>query len=481
MDSVVRFLTAILLPALLGILLGPSVSRSQEAMIESDAPFGAIREAGFAAVAGSDCNHCGNSACSSNDCESNCEHQLSWLHDVKVGYDKGFVIASKRERDLRTSNYPFKLKFNGWGQLRHTNSNLDGSNPDLNQMQLKRGRLAFSGSAFNSNFSYFIQLDGRSSSGDDIRLLDYFLSYDIGNDQFGLDKGVLGFRTGKYKMPFTMSRWLSGQVFEFTDRSVASMFFDVNRSFGVGLYGATDRVCFPIQWETAIFNGLVTGGAETGSSGTLDDNFAYSARVSGFPIGDWGNGSLADFDGHECLAMRLGCGYASSKIDRSGTTEFNTLRVVDSGNTLSSLLALLPDQVNSYFVSIYSVDTSFKYRGWSNTLEYYFRSTARFKGADVPDLFDHGFWLQLGYFVVPSKLQLLTRWSRVVGNSGTLGVNDQSSDELAAAVAWYFRENQAKLVVDVTHLDGAPVNASSLDITPGDRGWLFRSQIQFSF
>jgi hypothetical protein len=64
---------------------------------------------------------------------------------------------------------------------------------------------------------------------------------------------------------------------------MASTYFDVNRSLAWGLYGKTKRFRFPIVWETAIFNGLVTGGAETGSSGSLEDNFAYSARI----FADW--------------------------------------------------------------------------------------------------------------------------------------------------------------------------------------------------
>ncbi len=200
-----------------------------------------------------------------------------------------------------------------------------------------------------------------------MRLLDYYLSFDVGHHSWGLDPGTFGFRTGKYKMPFTLARWMSGREFEFTDRSMASTYFDVNRSFAWGLYGQTDRFRFPIVWESAIFNGLVTGGAETGSSGTLDDNFAYSARIYGYPIGDWGIGELADFEGHNSLAMRVGFGFASSEIDRSGSTEFDSLRVVDSGSTLASIL---PASVGNYSVSLYSVDTSFKFRGWSTTLEY---------------------------------------------------------------------------------------------------------------
>ena len=272
---------------------------------------------------------------------------------VRVGYDGGFVIASSRQLTLDAGETPFLMRINGWGQLRHTNLSSQGPNENVNQFQLKRARLVFSGHAFTPDFAYFSQLDGRSSSGDNMRLLDYYLSFDFGHKSWGLDPGTIGFRTGKYKMPFTMARWLSGREFEFADRSMASTFFDVNRSFAWGLYGEAKRFLFPLVWETAIFNGLVTGGAETGSSGTLDDNFAYSARVFGIPLGDWGVGELADFEGHDRLAMRVGFGFASTEIDRSGSTEFESLRVVDSGKRLASIL---PAGVGSYSVSLYSVD-----------------------------------------------------------------------------------------------------------------------------
>jgi hypothetical protein len=401
-----------------------------------------------------------------------------WFDDVRVGYDHGFVIASQREVDLEAAHFPFRLQINGWGQIRHVILASDGPNPDLNQFQLKRARLIFAGSAFTSDFSYSIQLDGRSSSGDDMRLLDYLLTYDLGHHLWGFERGAIGFKTGKYKMPFSLARELSGREFEFTDRSMASMYFDVNRSLAWGLYGRTGGGRMPLHWETAIFNGLVTGGAETGSSGSLDNNFAYSARIFAFPIGAWGDADLADLSYHVHPAMRCGSAFAFTTLDKNGTTEFGQIRVVDSGATLASIL---PRRVDAYRVALYAVDAGWKFRGLSVTTEYYLRYVDDFRGAAIPGLFDHGLWLQLGYFIIPAKLELLARWSRVAGNSGTLGITDQSSDEVAGGLVWYFNGQHAKITADVTHLDGAPINSSSLDIAPGDIGWLFRSQIQFSF
>lgn len=402
-----------------------------------------------------------------------------WMDKVKNGYDGGFLIASQEELDLEADEIPFQLRFNGWGQLRNTVFDSEDTNPDQNQFQLKRARLVFSGHAYTSDFKYFFQLDGRSSSGDDIRLLDYCLSYDLGHHDFGLERGKFGFRTGKWKMPFTMARYLSGRELEFSDRSIASMFFDVNRSFGWGLYGQSNRVLRRLHWEVAVFNGLVTGGAETGSAGTLDNNFAYSGRVYWHPMGDWGKGELADFQYHDHLATRVGAGFANSTIERSGTTEFSRIRVVDSG---IPLVNILPATVDEYTVNIYALDASMKYRGWSCTFEYYFRLIDEFRGGPaIPNQFDHGHWLQIGKFVVPGKLQLLSRWSRVAGESGTLGTGTQSSDEVSGGLAWYFHDQQAKLTVDATYLDGAPINSSALNVTPGDIGWLVRTQIQFAF
>lgn len=252
----------------------------------------------------------------------------------------------------------------------------------------------------------------------------------------------------------------------------------MNRSLGAGFYGEQNGGIMPWDWEFAVFNGLITGGAETGSSGDLDTNFAYSGRLFFYPTGDWGRGQLADFDWHDTVATRIGMGFANSTIDRDGSTEFSSMRVVDSGQPLS---LLLPAAVNQYNVGLYAVDVSAKWRGWSTTFEYYLRNINEFDDDDVPSLFDHGFWLQVGKFVVPEKLQLISRWSRVVGNSGTLGVEDQSADEVAGGIVWYCREQHAKVTFDFTHLNGAPINSSSLDIAPGDAGWLFRTQVQFAF
>lgn len=247
-----RFLAAITIHIALGLFVQQSGAQSSNAQSSNataiDPSLGLIEAKPVSCRCESDPCRCGVDASVPFAMD---QIDFSWLDRVKVGYDRGFVIASQSDLDLNTARYPYRLKINSWGQLRHTITNLSSADRDLNQLQLKRGRLVFSGSAFNPNFSYFVQLDARSTSGDDVRLLDYYLDYNIGNDQFGFKPGTLAFRTGKYKVPFTLSRWLSGRNFEFADRSVASLFFDVNRSFAWGLHGKSDRFEMPIVWDLA--------------------------------------------------------------------------------------------------------------------------------------------------------------------------------------------------------------------------------------
>ncbi len=403
---------------------------------------------------------------------------LGGMSQVKIGYDAGFVLASEKQLDLKEEETPFLIRVNGWAQFRHLAFESEGANPDQNQFQLTRARLVFSGNVFTPDLDYFVQLDGRSSNGDDARFLDYFMTYDFGHHSLGYEKRILGVKAGKYKIPFSLARYISGRQLEFSDRSMASIYFDANRSLACGLYGTLHGLVIPWQWETAILNGLDTGTVETGSSGGLDDNFAYAARLMAFPLGDWGTSELADFEWHDELATRIGAAWADSIINRSGLNEFDSIRVVDTGQELSSILPLGVDQ---YTVNLFSINHSCKWRGWSQTLEYYFRYINDFEGAAIPNLFDHGFWFQLGKFVLPEKLELLARWSRVEGNSGTLGVANESSEEIAGGFAWYFHKQNAKLTSDVTYLNGAPINSATLGISPGDIGWLFRTQFQFAF
>jgi hypothetical protein len=393
-----------------------------------------------------------------------------------VDYDNGLQFANHATDCASSVAFPFRLRLNSWIQVRHTLFDSDGPNEDQNTFSIERLRFEVGGHVASPDFQYFFQFDGNSNKSTEAFFLDYYGSYDLGRALLGCQANKFGVRVGKWKVPFSRSRQETARLLQFTDRSTANVFFDIDRSIGVGIYGQLDSFAAPIKFETAVFDGFRTGELSTIREVDLDRNFGWSLRTSTNLFSDIRVGE-ADLSWHRRVALQLGSGLAYTRVDDEGPSEFTRQRVVDSGATLASLL---PAGVSAYDVWFYTVDSHWKYHGCSLIAEYYWRHMARFDGGSVPNLFDHGFNLQTGYFVCPKKLELIFRWSRIVGDSGTLGMLDQSSDEVAGGVAWYMNGQNAKLVFDATHLNGAPVD-DAIDLLAGDAGWVFRTQLQFGF
>lgn len=398
---------------------------------------------------------------------------------LQYGYADGFFLTSPDGVKSGAKDTPFSMKVNVRTQLRLTNFNSAGPTRDENNFEFERAFLILTGNVFTPDLAYHIKIDADSDETEGLDLLDGYATYDVGHSLREWSPGTFGIKAGKWKMPFHRARQENGFNLQFSDRSMASEFFDINRSIGVGIFGRMEFLPWAVNWEAAVFNGFQTQRFVPGRAGELDRNLATAARVYSDVVGDYGKDGEPDLSFHDASAVRVGAAFAHSRLNKvDGLREFSVLRVVDTGATLASIL---PAAVSEYDAILYSVDANFKYRGLSLLSEYYFRSITGFSGATVPDLFDQGFLLQGGYFLLPEKLELLARWSRVVGNSGTLGGLDQSADEVAGGLGWYIRGHNLKLVFDATHLNGAPVNSTAANIRPRDAGWLFRTQFQIVF
>jgi len=397
-----------------------------------------------------------------------------------VGYDNGFVVANHGADRVSADDFPFLMRVNSWCPFRHTLFQSEVASPDQNSFSFERLRLVFAGHAFSPDLQYFFQFDGNSDSSTNSIFLDYFVTYDLGREVLGCEANRLGIKAGKWKVPFSRSREESGRRLQFADRATANLLFDLNRSIGAGLYGQIEPFSTPIHFETAVFNGFRTGSQSTNRANSeIDDNLGWSLRSFLDPIGEFGSDGEPDLSWHTAPALRIGGGLAYTRVDAAGTSEFSRQRVVDSGATLASLVQ--PLGVTAYDVWLYTLDAHFKYHGLSIIGEYYWRNMGRFDGGSVPALSDDGFVLQTGYFVCPHTLEVLFRWSRTAGDSGTLGLMDQSTDEVGAGLVWYIRGHNVKLTLDLTHVNGTPVSSPRLDLLPGDIGWMFRTQFQLAF
>lgn len=391
--------------------------------------------------------------------------------DTAIGYDGGFVIAGSQNK-LDMGDAKYRMRIGSWGQFRHNFFQSHGPTPDQNDFDIERIRLAFSGYAFNTDFEYFFQFDGDSDFSENVDMLDYYVTYDIGRDLFCKPEKQFRVRFGKWKMGFNRSREESGARMQFSDRAMASVLYDFDRSLGIGLLGTRG----PVEWQAAVSNGIDTGGFRPGRAGQLDNFVAIATRVNILLMGDWGKDGHADLEWRTKPAVRIGGGYTYGKRGIEGLREFDFPRVVDSGKQVDEILPVGLEVYNHY---MYAADFNVKYRGLSVVGEYYWRRLQDF----IPDalLMDQGFWLETGYFIRPKVFQILGRWSRVNGNSGTMGGRDQSADEVAGGAVFYINGHNLKLTADVTRINGSPVSDSALSLRPGDDGWLYRTQLQWKF
>ncbi len=280
---------------------------------------------------------------------------------LQYGYSDGFFVTSPEGVKIGTKDAPFSMKVNVRMQLRHSYFSSEGPTRDENNLEFERAFLILTGSVFTPDIAYHIKIDGDSDEMEGLDLFDAYATYDVGHALLECSPGTFGVKAGKWKVPFHRARQESGFNLQFVDRAMASEFFDLNRSIGVGLFGRTEILPRPVNWEAAILNGFFTQRFLPGRAGELDRNFATAARVSSDLLGEYGKDGEPDLSFHECPAVRVGAAFAYTRLNKlDGLREFSVPRVVDTGAPLASILPATTTEFDEF---LYAVDANFKYQG----------------------------------------------------------------------------------------------------------------------
>lgn len=391
-----------------------------------------------------------------------------------VGYQDG-IFAEVNDEEGRS----FSLKLNGRIQFRYAGFSRDATSYSDNagvtipvrnrsRFDIERARLIFSGHMLDEKWKYFIQLDGDTDRGSRVVFFDYWWAYQFGDP--------LEIRVGKAKVPGTRQWLLSAFDTRMVDRPLATEFFRPDRTQGIWAVGKLGECT---HYQAMIGNGYRTANL---SPQEVNDKFAAATSFYWDPLGDYGS-QLIDFENHDQIVMRLGSSlvYAS----QSGFGNMNTpilesqFARLSDGTVLTSTGALAPGvTVDAYDIFLLTFDFAAKYRGWSFDAEYYLRWIDGLRAdAALPinDLFQHGFFVEGGFFLVPQTLDFNMRYSQVSGDFGT-------STEYAAGFNYFpCQTTNVKMSFDVTWLDGAPTSSTGADIIVGDDGTLFRAQFQALF
>lgn len=407
------------------------------------------------------------------DCDSSSSAKDYFGLNYYTDFDKGFVL---RPFDQKT--YPFELKVNGWTQLRYhgfardTTSWTDNAGvtrPVQNRsaFDVERARLVFSGYAVDPRLTYFVQMDGDTDGGHAVDFFDYFWSWEF-SDSFSL-------QMGKRKVPGSRQWLISARRTRLVDRPMADDFFRPDRTvgiFGVGTIGETGH------YEVMVGNAYFSANRPNAAT---DNQFTYAVTNYFDPWGDFG-GQLVDYRYTETPLIRLGHSFVYSPqqgiLDGVPLDEADFVRLSD-GTRLTQTGALAPGvTVTSFDIFLYELDAAWKWRGWSVDAEVFLRWIQQIESTGpVPNsqLFQHGFYVEGGKFLIPEVLDVNARYSQVAGEFGT-------ATEYAAGLNWYpLHKATMKVTFDVTQLNGSPLQKTASDILVGDRGTLFRLQFQAEF
>ena len=198
------------------------------------------------------------------------------------------------------------------------------------------------------------------------------------------------------------------------------------------------------------------------------------------PFGLWEN----DLDQSDSPLIRLGMGavyapHEGETMPNAAPNELNrsSFRLSD-GTLLTETGALAPGVTLQRFdATLLSFDAAVKHEGASLAFEYYLRwfTTLRADGAvPLSELFQHGYHVNAGYFIVPRELEIVFRQSSLFGEFG-------SAHEYAAGVNWFWNGYDAVFQFDVTNLVQNPAQNGGPDLRAGDDGVLFRAQVQLAF
>jgi hypothetical protein len=534
---------------------------------------------------------------------------------VQTGFEagRGFFIRSPPNPPYvkwpdQASRIPFELRIRGRVQTDYyfykvtdnynhlTGQRYEPEVGDFSQLEIKRLRLFWEGTAFTPDLFYQFQLDGNTRGlaawqgnrdvqavgtppaanygapgigtadttiggttldAAGVRLFTAFVGYDI--HLGGSGKGcrpdcpegsynyspTLTFIVGKQQPFFGLTEILGSANAQFVDFSMADWFFDADDNNM--LMAATAQLR---AFDDRLFTQFqITNGNDSQFPNVLMDRLPGFIMGGWYDIGGswnepaqrwnlWGN-SVSDLEYSVEPVARIGGAANLVPMDRRsiyGDLEQSRVFVVPGGPGGSRIINVLSgdsvapngshsvDEFDSYTFDAFA---SLHYRGLSLYNESWCRILSGFQttpaghnqiiyqdGSGANALFpggpliDCGTAVQMGYFIIPKKLEVAGRWDMISGDSGSINGNGhytteriagasspvrviddafrrfQNAQEWAFVVNYFFYGQLLKWSSDVDWYQGgnpAAGSTSPAGYIAGVDGWMVRTQLQMAF
>jgi hypothetical protein len=393
-------------------------------------------------------------------------------------YQDGMVIWQNAEN----AKVPFLLRFNVNTQIRYLNTN-DSANTftdhlgvvrDVNQrndITVNRAMFILAGYVFNPKLQYSFTVWTSAGAASIIVAGNIGWRFNKGLTLTGGYTGVPGSRSLVNTFPF----------FQPIDRSMADNFF--RPGFTQGLWASGEPVK-GLSYLAFVGNGLNTLNI---SATKIDENLLLAGSVWWEPLGPYSGPGKSrqmydDYFAHKKTRIRIGSSFTHSREDRFSETQSspdNTSIYNSDGVLAFSTGAFAPGvTVEEATYKMWAIDGGLKKSGFSVNGQYYFRWVDDFD-ADGPlplaSTFDHGFELSTGYFVVPKKLVLYARGSKVVGQF-------YSPYEYGGGLKMYLLPTERWWITgELMRVHKAPYSGAFTPYTAGMDGWVPMIQTVLAF
>ena len=399
--------------------------------------------------------------------------------DKEDHYQDGIIIWQNPEN----AKVPFLLKFNNNTQLRYLNT-LDSSDTFTdhlgtvrevnrrNDITVNRSMFIFAGYMFDPKLQYSLTVWTSAGAASIV------VAGNIGwrfNKAFTLTGGYTG-------VPGSRSLVGTFPFFQPTDRSMADNFFRPGFTQGAWANGEPLK---GLNYLAFVGNGLNTLNI---SANKIDTNLLLSGSVWWEPLGAYSEPGKSrqmydDYFASKKTRIRIGTSFTRSREDRFSETDQsspdNTSIYNSDGVLAFSTGAFAPGvTVQEANYKMWAIDGGLKKNGFSVNGQYYFRWLNGFD-ADGPlplaSTFDHGFELSTGQFIVPKKLVVYARGSKVFGQFG-------SPYEYAGGFKWYFLPTERVwLTGELMRVHKAPYSGAFTPYTAGMAGWVPMIQTILAF
>jgi len=289
--------------------------------------------------------------------------------------------------------------------------------------------------------------------------------------------------TGGYTgVPGSRSLVSTFPFFQPIDRSMADNFFRPGFTQGVWANGELAK---GLNYLVFVGNGLNTLNI---TANKIDTSLLLSGSVWWEPLGSYSEPGKSwqmydDYFASKKTRIRIGTSFTRSREDRFSETDQsspdNTSIYNSDGVLAFATGAFAPGvTVQKATYRMWAIDGGLKKSGFSINGQYYLRWLNDFE-ADGPmpltSTFDHGFELSTGKFVIPKKLLLYARGSKVFGQFA-------NPYEYGGGFKWYFLPTERVWMTgELMKINRSPYSGAFTPYTAGMAGWVPMLQTVLAF